>query len=61
MFQIVISAFFPPRDAVLPSADSAREAPALMLVPIVLLAILCVVMGLFPQWLLDVIREAVTL
>lgn len=61
MFQIVISVWFPWHDAVLPAPDSAREAPALMLVPIVLLAILCVVMGLFPQWLVDVIREAVTL
>ena len=31
-----------------------------MTVPMVLLALLCLVMGLFPQPLLDLIREAVT-
>jgi len=33
----------------------------MMTVPILILAAACLLMGLFPQWLLDIIREAVML
>lgn len=61
MFQIVIKAWFP-AEGVLPATDtSVREAGPCMSVPILLLAAACLVMGLFPQALLDIIREAVGL
>ena len=61
MFQIVISAWFPDRTAPAIEEGTAREATPMMTVPILILAALCLVMGLFPQGLLDVIREAVML
>ena len=42
-------------------AGSAHEAGPVMMVPILILAAACLLMGLFPQWLLDIIREAVML
>ena len=57
LFQIVIAAFFPQVDHPLP--EGAREAPWQMLVPMVLLAALCLAMGLLPGGLLGFIREAV--
>ena len=57
LFQIVIAAFFPQVDHPLP--EGGREAPWRMLAPMVLLAALCLLMGLFPDGLLGFIREAV--
>lgn len=59
LFQIVIGAFFPQVDHPLP--EGAREAPWLMLAPMVVLAALCLIMGLCPGGLLGIIREAVAL
>ncbi len=61
MFQVVIKAWFPAKDAPAIEALSAHEAGPMMTVPILILAALCILMGLFPHTLLDVIREAVML
>ena len=61
MFQVVIKAWFPAKDAPAIAMDSAHEAGPMMTVPILILAALCILMGLFPQTLLDIIREAVML
>lgn len=61
MFQVVIKAYFPRRTAIPPAADSVREAGWQMTVPMVILAAAGLLLGLFPQWLLDVIGRAVTL
>jgi multicomponent Na+:H+ antiporter subunit D len=61
MFQVVIKAWFPARDVPAIEAGSAHEAGPMMTVPILILAALCILMGLFPHTLLDVIREAVML
>ena len=61
MFQVVIKAYFPRRTAIPPAADSVREAGWQMTVPMVILAAAGLLLGLFPQWLLDVIGKAVTL
>ena len=61
MFQVVIKAWFPAKDAPAIAAGSAHEAGPMMTVPILILAALCILMGLFPHTLLDVIREAVML
>ena len=47
--------------AIPPAADSVREAGWQMTVPMVILAAAGLLLGLFPQWLLDVIGRAVTL
>lgn len=57
MFQVVIPVWFPRRGTVLP--ENARESSPLMWVPMVVLTIVCILMGLFPQPLLDVIGKAV--
>ena len=59
LFQIVIAAFFPQADHPLP--EGTKEAPWRMLAPMVILAALCLLMGLFPGALPDFIREAVAL
>ena len=61
MFQVVIKAWFPAKDAPAIEAGSAHEAGPMMTVPILILAALCVLMGLFPNGLLSIIREAVML
>jgi len=61
MFQVVVRAWFPSKEAILPLPGTIHEASGLMTVPMVLLAAACLLMGLFPQWLLDLIREAVQL
>ena len=61
MFQVVIKAWFPDRTAPAIEAGSAHEAGPLMTVPILILAALCLLMGLFPNGLLSIIREAVML
>lgn len=61
MFQVVIKAWFPAKDVPAIEAGSAHEAGPMMTVPILILATACLLMGLFPQWLLDIIREAVML
>lgn len=61
MFQVVIKAWFPAKDVPAIEAGSAHEAGPMMTVPILILAALCLLMGLFPQSLLDIIREAVML
>ena len=60
MFQIVLRAWFPRHGLGVFPVEQAHEARWEMTVPMVLLALLCLVMGLFPQPLLDLIREAVT-
>ena len=57
MFQIVIRAWFPRRD--LPLPENAHEAGPLMVVPMVLLAAMCVLGGIAPGWLLGIIGQAV--
>ena len=61
MFQVVVNAWFPRRGCELPAEGSVHEAGWMMTVPTVILAAACLLMGLFPQWLLDIIREAVML
>jgi multicomponent Na+:H+ antiporter subunit D len=61
MFQVVVKAWFPSRDAALIDPDTVREANSLMTVPMLLLAVACVLLGLFPQFLIDLIRGAVAL
>ena len=61
MFQVAVRAWFPRRDAVLPAEGTVHEAGWMMTVPMVILAAACLLLGLFPQWLLDIIREAVML
>jgi len=60
MFQVVVRAWFPSKEGMMPAPGSVREAGALMLVPMILLAAVCLLTGLFPQSLLDLIREAVS-
>lgn len=59
MFQTVISAWFPRRGFALP--EDARESSPLMWVPMVLMALLCLVMGLVPGGFIDFLGKAVTL
>ena len=61
MFQVVMKAWFPRTDAPAIPEGSAHEAGWMMTVPTAVLAAACLVMGLFPQWLLDVIGKAVGL
>ena len=61
MFQVVLKAWFPRTDAPAIPEGSAHEAGWMMTVPTAILASACLVMGLFPQWLLDVIGKAVGL
>ena len=61
MFQVVLKAWFPRTDAPAIPEGSAHEAGWMMTVPTAVLAAACLVMGLFPQWLLDVIGKAVGL
>ena len=61
MFQIAVRAWFPRRSAPAIPEGSVHEAGWQMLVPMVVLAAACLLMGLMPQGLLDLIREAVTL
>lgn len=60
MFQVVVRAWFPSKEGILPIPGTVHEAGPLMLVPMIVLAAACLVMGLFPQSLLDLIREAVS-
>ena len=57
----VIKAWFPAKDVPAIEKSNAHEAGPMMTVPILILAAACLLMGLFPQWLLDIIREAVML
>ena len=59
MFQIVLHGFFPRDDHPLPEPGSAREANWKMTVPMVALAIACIVLGIAPQWLIDIIGKVV--
>ena len=61
MFQVVIKAWFPTEGIRLPSEQDAHEAGGFMTVPMLILAALCLLMGLFPDVLLHAIREAVIL
>ena len=61
MFQIAVRAWFPRHSAPAIPEGSVHEAGWQMLVPMVVLAAACLLMGLMPQGLLDLIREAVTL
>ena len=61
MFQVVVKAWFPTDGTVLPTKESAHEAGPFMIVPMLILAALCLLMGLFPDILLNAIREAVIL
>ena len=61
MFQVVIKAWFPTEGIRLPSEQDAHEAGGFMTVPMLILAALCLLMGLFPDVLLSAIREAVIL
>lgn len=61
MFQVVLKAWFPRTSAPAIPNGTAHEAHWLMTVPTAILAALCLLMGLFPQWLLDVIGKAVGL
>ena len=61
MFQVAVKAWFPHREARLIPEGTAKEAGLLMTVPMVLLAVACLLLGLFPQGLLNLIREAVML
>ena len=61
MFQVVLQAWFPRTEAPAIPEGSAHEAGWMMTVPTAVLAAACLVMGLFPQWLLDVIGKAVGL
>ena len=57
----MLKAWFPRTDALAIPEGSAHEAGWMMTVPTAVLAAACLVMGLFPQWLLDVIGKAVGL
>ena len=59
MFQVVVKAWFPAQGTELPTPESAHEAGPFMIVPMLILAALCLLMGLFPEVLLDVIGKAV--
>ena len=59
MFQVVAKAWFPAEGTELPTPESAHEAGPFMIVPMLILAALCLLMGLFPEVLLDVIGKAV--
>ena len=59
MFQIVLHGFFPRDDHPLPEPGSAREANWKMTVPMVALAIACIVLGIAPHWLIDIIGKVV--
>ena len=61
MFQVVVKAWFPAEGTELPTPESAHEAGPFMIVPMLILAALCLLMGLFPEVLLDVIGKAVML
>ena len=61
MFQVVLKAWFPRTEAPAIPEGSAHEAGWMMPVPTAILAAACLLMGLFPQWLLDVIGKAVGL
>ena len=61
MFQVVLKAWFPRTEVPAIPEGSAHEAGWMMTVPTAILAAACLVMGLFPQWLLDVIGKAVGL
>ena len=61
MFQVVLKAWFPRTEAPAIPEGSAHEAGWMMTVPTAILAAACLLMGLFPQWLLDVIGKAVGL
>ena len=61
MFQVVLKAWFPRTEAPAIPEGSAHEAGWMMTVPTAVLAAACLVMGLFPRWLLDVIGKAVGL
>lgn len=57
MFQIVVPVWFPRKGVALP--EDVGEASPLMWVPMAVLSVVCLLMGLFPQVLLDVIGKAV--
>ena len=59
MFQVVVKAWFPTEGTVLPTKESAHEAGPFMIVPMLILEAQCLLMGLFPEVLLDVIGKAV--
>lgn len=61
MFQVAVRAWFPRQGGIKPPPGTVHEAHWMMTVPMVILAAACLLLGLFPQWLLDIIREAVTL
>ena len=61
MFQVVLKAWFPRTEAPAIPEGSTHEAGWMMTVPTAILAAACLLMGLFPQWLLDVIGKAVGL
>ncbi len=59
MFQIVLHGWFPRTDHPLPAPDSAHEAGWKMTVPMAVLSAGCIVLGLAPQWLIDIIGKVV--
>jgi multicomponent Na+:H+ antiporter subunit D len=59
MFQIVLHGFFPSKDHPLPEPGSVREANWKMTVPMAVLAIGCIVLGIAPHWLIDIIGKVV--
>jgi len=61
MFQIVIKAWFPMEGAQPAGTEDVHEAGGFMTAPMLILAALCLLMGMFPHVLLDVIGKAVIL
>ncbi len=59
MFQIVLHGWFPRTDHPLPAPDSAHEANWKMTAPMAVLAAGCIVLGIAPQWLIDIIGKVV--
>ena len=59
MFQVGVKAWCPPEGTALPTKESAHEAGPFMIVPMLILAARCLLMGRFPEVLLAVIGKAV--
>lgn len=58
MLNVAVRAFFPSKDANLSQLKDVKEVSPYMTVPMILLALMCVVTGLCGSWLIDLIGVA---
>ena len=61
MFQVVVKAWFPRRDAPPVESDVNKKTAPLMWVPMVILSVASLVLGICPGWLIDIIERVVSL